>query len=524
MIYSSPPLGEIGIVPDLGVNHRLPVGAWKDAKNLRFSDKHVRKIKAPTDLIDTVAADATWLELYQDDIGPRFVYGTPTKLYRLNLAGDTWDDVTNISADYQGGDWHSFPWGEAVVFNNGVDVPQILVAGTANFVDLPNWGLLTSGQQTVTAKSLRPFGTVMVACDITFNSDNKPNMVWFSGPGVIDNNDTNFNSPSWDYEDAGSLSGFNYVGVDEGPIIDSLSLANSHMIYTRSSVVTMRFVGGSNVYAFRKILGYGLANLGGVAEFKNFHFVIAPATIFIHDGSRVVQIADGRYEEAFFDNLAELDSVKCEQDVTNKEIHTLYENRNGTWEYLIYNYDENTFSKGDAFKGESNVVCMVFGLEADLSAETYDTITTTYATEQRTYADMNLQGQRRRMYWLLEDQLVLAENSTALEAEKEYFVESGRLSFDELGPQFTSDTINYMYRILPHVEGDATTRFTISRSSNLGSVQPGGERVRDFDPNADAKINFRASARYLSMRVDVVTDGKWEMLTMDYGVEVTHGR
>lgn len=524
MMYQSPPLGSTGIVPDLGTNHPLPLGAWEDVKNLRFNDSHIRRIKDPVEALPTVADDATWLQLYTDDIGPRIAYGTPTKLYRLNIAGDTWEDVTRLSGDYTSGDWHSFSWGESVIFNNGVDVPQILTAGSSAFVDLPNWGLLTSGQKAVTAKSLRPFNNVLVACNVTIDGVEFPNMDWWSAPAVIDNNDANFNQPSWDYEDPSTLSGFNYVGVNSGPIVDSLSLDTVHIIYTKFATFAMRPIGGRLIYAFTRILDYGLARLGAVVDYNNFHFVAGPTSIFRHDGSVITHLADGRIEDSFFNSLASTETLRCTQDIGNKEIHTLYQNRNGDWEYGIYNYDEDTWSRGDASKDGKDVVCMAYGQEQDLDAETYDTVTTTYATETRTYAEVFPKAEGRRMYWLLTDKLMLAEESTVKDPNKDYYVSSGFLSFSELGPEFTTNVAKSFQRIYPHIEGTADTQFTISRAKLLGQPLTAGQRVRTFVPGVSDKVAFRATARFFIMRIDLVSDGDWEMPTMNYDLGIKHGR
>jgi len=146
----------------------LPFGAWANGRNIRFKDGYLEPIREPVLALATPDG-ALWQQLYTDDTGPRVVIATDTRLFRLDLPGTAWDDVSPGLLDYTpGGIWHSFPWGNAVVFNNGINTPQILLDGATEFSDLPNWGLLSNSGQTVTvAGVLRPIGDRMVALDFT---------------------------------------------------------------------------------------------------------------------------------------------------------------------------------------------------------------------------------------------------------------------------------------------------------------------------------------------------------------------
>ena len=530
MIVKSPPLGVIGLIPDQGFNYQTEVGAWLEGRNMRFDDKHVKIIPEPAELIATVADDATWLQLYDDDLGPRAVYGTATKLYRLSIDLQSWQDVTNVGGDYNSGDWHSFAWGESVVFNNGIDPPQILNPGAANFIDLPNWGLLTSGQQNVQCKSLRPFNNVMVASNITFNGTVKPNMVWWSAPGVISNDDSQFTQPSWDYEDISTLSGFNYVGVDEGELIDSLTLDTSHMIYTRSSTYAMQLVGGTFVYAFRRVLEFGLAQLGAVADFNNYHFVVAPATIYMHDGSTVRQIARSRLEDSFFSSLASFEDLRCTHDVGNKEIHILLTLKFSPRRlYLIYNYEEDNWAIGEGWSGDPEtqanwVNCMAYGLKVDPGGGAWDTNTETWTTILGSWSDADPAADVRVMYWLLGNKLMFAEqNSEVRDPYKNYYVRTGRVGFRELSEDFNSSVTPTMTRIYPHIEGDALTQFSFFRAENLGALVSADDVVT-FSPTVNYKSDIRVTARYMEMQVDVIGPGPWRLYSMDYDVIPEYAR
>ena len=523
MFLQSPPLGNLGLLPDQP-NSALPLGAWKDGKNVRFNDAYIEKIREPRKLSDLVVSEAgKWLQIYEDGSGPQAVYASDTKLFKLDPGGTSWTDVTRLSGAYTGGgDWHSFQWGDSVVFNNGLDIPQILYDGAANFVDLPNWGLLTSGQKVVTAKSLRGFKNFMIASNIIIDGDSQPNAVWWSSPGVIDNDVSNFDAPSWDYEDTTELSGLNYVAVEDGPIIDSLDMGNSQMIYTRVSGYELALVGGNFVFKTVPIVPYGIASLGAVAKFSRFHFCVGPNTIYLHDRTLPRPIGDARVERDFFSRLSDFE-VRCTENVAQKEIHAIF-NRDSGKEYLIYNYNDDNFSFGDATVGTESVVCMAFDIQQGEGATTWADLTVPWSSLTQKWSDFAGTGERRTMFWLTDAGFYEAEASNGLDDEKEYYLINPNMDFSEVNPQITTNSIKELYQVYPHIEGKANTRFTVAAFDRLNQTTETGQIVEDFSPADDEKVDIDVAGRYISLRMDIIGNGEWRLSAADYELELPYAR
>lgn len=535
MFVQSPSLGQLGLITDLP-NQAVPIGGWNAGRNIRFNDGFIERIPEPAKFADLFGDTSVennqgqWIQQYEDESGTRIVYASKAKLYRRNTANTAWEDVTRTSADYNtSGKWQSFQWGTAVVFNNGIDPPQILYNGAVNFVDLPNWGVLTSGTVTVSCRSIRPFRNFMIACDVTIDGVRQSNAVWWSDAAVIDNDTSGFDAPSWDYEDATTLAGINYVGVEDGAIIDSLSLRNNHVIYTSTSGHLMQLVGGTFVFSFQRILEYGIADVDAVAAFNNQHYCVGANTIFIHDGSTVQQIADGRIQESWLSTTDFSERISCEVNLRKKEVHALYTS-SGIRRYLIYNYKDDNFSFGDAtvWDGSASrrVNCMSYGFK-QIDALAWNSVTETWDIITASWASLERDGLEETMYWLTEDAVHRAEAEFTDDPGKFYYVEKDAIDFSELNPQFTSNRWKYLRQIYPHIDAEADTTFTVTWSANLSGPP---------DPNAsttivpysatvgDYKVDLRATGRYLNIRIDVSGQGRWRMSSMDYDLELSHGR
>jgi hypothetical protein len=531
MTTPSPAVGALGILPDQP-DHELPLGAWADGRNLRFNDGYIERIKEPA-LRLAVPTDTVglWIQLYHDGDFPRLVIavndtvGSVDKLYRLDLAGTAWEDVTPVGGLTEGGRWQSFKWGTAVVCNNGIEAPQILLTGGANFADLTNWGTLTSGQTVTTAAVLRPFRNFMLAIGLVIDGTRKPNALWISGPGVEDNDDTAFFQPSWDHEDPGTKSTFVYQGADVGPLVDMAQLNNQLILYTNASAYILQLVGGNNTWGFLPSIEYGLIGIGAVVPYKNHHFCIGPTTLYVHDGSVVRHIADGVIQTAFFDSLIDFDDITGVENLEFKEVQFLYNAKGGKREYLIYNYKDETFAIGDASVEGDDCAAMAYDIGGDEDGtETWATISTTWSTETRTWADLAGSSGKRSMFWLTAGGLYLAEAFNTQDSQKRYFVSRDKLDFSELNEKMTTNWWKEISAVYPHITGTAPTEITLGWSETVGETTINDLDTFSYDPATDYKADFRTSGRYIALAVDIVGDGAWRFSSMNYDLDVEYGR
>ena len=186
--------GKFGVVADT-MNQALPIGTFTDARNMRFSGMEVEKMLEPlvTAPLDGISGDPVWMQDWADGLSTYVVVATQTDLYFLRRADA--DDVgtwvvagSGYSVD---GVFDSFSWGDTCIFNNGVDAPQIFNPNTLLFEDLPNWGMISTGEDisegaepsrdvNASCRILKPYGNFLVACGVTENGQWQPNTVWWS--------------------------------------------------------------------------------------------------------------------------------------------------------------------------------------------------------------------------------------------------------------------------------------------------------------------------------------------------------
>lgn len=496
-----------------------------------------------------------WGEGYDDEIGPRLCValnetsGNVDRLYRLDLDGVTWLDVTN-QTDYAGGysesgEWQSFQWGQAVVFNNGVDVPQILLPNATQFKNLANWGFIGGIQKVVTAKVIRPFRNVMISMGITTDGTLDENEINWSDPQLVADGQDFVYEPSWDYSDPTVIAGRNYIGIDQGPLVDLLPLGNRVMFYTGQSAHIMTPVGGRALFKVDDAqFEYGLVSMGAVSAYENMHFCVSPKTMYIHDGVRVKLIGEARIDRTFYDSgvKTSLKNVFCEEDIRLQEIHVVFDAAEGDRGYIIYNYRDDNWSFGQCFitdgANREQTVHMEYGQLAGegAGAVTWDGL------DPQTWADLTGQtwasfgGQAgespgRVMYWFTDTGLWASDANFARDENKEYFIEHTNIDFSELDPSLTTEKIKHIETIIPHIDSSvrgeipAVTQFTLRSGQSLKSAPSESEEIQIFDVNAEQyKMDFRISGRWLAMRIDVIGPGQWRLSTMDYDMEALYGR
>tara|TARA_R110002020_G_scaffold42958_2_gene125291 strand:- start:1544 stop:3217 length:1674 start_codon:yes stop_codon:yes gene_type:complete len=557
MFIQSPPLGKIGLITD-PPEHTLPVGAWSSVANVKFNDGYVARAKEPLFVPGSepvVPDDAIWLDQWIDSTGPQVVYGSVDKLYKWDPDLVQWDDVTRVAPYNPGAYWQSFGWGTSVVFNNGVNPPQILYEGAFQFVDLPNWGMIspdpanpdpTFDTQALCAV-LRPYRNFLVAIDITEQASNSEHSsrVWWSSPATETNSELPGDNPSWDYADLGTLSGFNTVAAEDGKLIDLLQLGGVMMLYTNFSATQMQFTGDSvTVMGFSRAIDYGIANIHAVALHDNVHTCVGIDTVFEHDGSTVIQLLDGRVQKGFYEFNPVVGTFQVEHYLLEKEMHFLFETTKvdaygQNQKYIfVYNYKDNNFTILDAYTGRGADRQYI---EA-LSYGTRNTGNTTWddldGPPEETWDDLSITGQTwlqffgnpnaRRMFWLNGAGLHQADADDELNLDKQYYIRRDHIDLSELSPEVTSNLWKTMREIYPHIDTDITagnglTRITVSWALTLMAPPLNPQEVI-YDPHNTYKADFRNTGRYLGLRLDVVGPGTWRFTSMDFDVDLNYGR
>lgn len=135
-----------------------------------------------------------------------------------------------------------------------------------------------------------------------------PNLVKWSHPASM-----GFVPESWAIDDPAVDSGEKPLSEDDGEIVDGLTLGDHFIIYKKSSIWVMSYVGGNQIFSFQRVLGsVGAMNQNCVAEHEGYHFVFGESDIFIHNGYEPKSILDNVIRRQLFQQMIDVENRhKC---------------------------------------------------------------------------------------------------------------------------------------------------------------------------------------------------------------------
>ena len=401
MIIPHANLGQIGVVGDQN-GQALPVNAWTDSMNVRFTALGVEKIAESTLRLPK----NTLFDIFTTKFHDSKVYVFCASRQGLHVYdGEEWFFTPKpVSEDAV---WDLTHWGDTVIFNCIEHPPQMFnwdaltdeVEADANnyFVDLPKWGIIstewdlsTGGDPSFDAEArclrLIAYKSQLVAVgvwmkepiDADLDPENIPeespvyektelkekwNVCWVSDTtsdptykvpegaagGGADAGITGAvagGPPSWDYISPATLSVQQVVGAADGRYIAAEQLNESIIIYTATAAHALVFTGGQYVVQTRRLFMRGAAGPQCVVEFGGRHFVIDGDELYIHDGSTATRVGEDLFDVEFFKRAVNLKSATLCHDQENREIWIYFDTNYGR-KSAIYNYSSGTFGWGD---------------------------------------------------------------------------------------------------------------------------------------------------------------------------------
>lgn len=337
-------LGSQGIRSDLP-NNVLPPGAWTGGLNTRVRDGQVLRTNGYLAVFGVPQTTPYALTAERDSNGIwHWVYFGATDVWEIANAQHA--EITRASGPYTGSSntpWNTCRIGRVPVYNNGVDVPQYwsTISSTQLLQDLPGW------PAAVRAKVVRPFKQFLLALNVTDDGISNPHELRWSHPAAPGTIPT-----SWDYTDPTLDAG--RVDIGGGGVqglVDCLPLRGENILYKETSVHTMRFVGGQNVFAFDLLfddvfcLGQDcVVPVPGPQGAR--HFVLGRYDIVLHDGVTTPQsVLESRVRKWFVNNLNPEWQQRsfCMLDPVNREAWACIPTGSSEWpnKAITWNWDTN---------------------------------------------------------------------------------------------------------------------------------------------------------------------------------------
>jgi hypothetical protein len=529
-------LGQIGVVTD---NHPydLPINGVSRANNVRFYGGAICRANVFRSVLNTTLSTPVFTFSIKsssdyDKIGIADKNGS---IY--TYLNGTEDDVTPSTWSSSNSDSpYTSAYLQNVVYINRDDhVPWYYKPTSTDFAALPNW------TSTHRCEAFRSYRDYLIALNITKGTTTYPTMVKWSD--IAQANDY---PASWDETDSTKSAGENILGDMKTPIVDGLPLRDAFVVYSQDQVWMMQETGGPEVFNFRKLFdNKGMISQNCAVEVEGKHFVFGRNDIYVHDGSSIQSIIEGKNRKLVFGNLNYKRTYRC--FVThNAAFHevifayvsgdddvgfvgTEYANRGA-----VYNYVSNTWS----FIDLPNVGMMTSATYA--STRTYTNISSTWTDVGGTWYNQDAAGRdvlfavspassgvgltASRLYGYETSSNGVVPYAISSEATKQILVERIGVDLDEI--QAGLNQYKVFRSIYPQVDtenNDQTLTFSFAGGStpqaSMSFTSSG-----NFTPITGYKVDTREGGRYLAWRMTSTDYADFQLSGFDIDVIATGRR
>ena len=512
--------------------YELPIEAWNVVENVRFTARGAEKFQGHSRQFEAgIFGKPYWLMPWYSSSGFSWIYAyqavgdTVTRLARI--VGQAHSEVTRFTTTLGDDDyflnapaqWSGALLGDLPVLTNNLgDVPQQYSFVNGRFENLQFWPAATTAEQIIVVDRF------LVALRVTKNGTFDPRMVKWSHPA-----DPGAYPGSWDETDPTQLTGEKTLAETEGELITALRLGNNTLLYKEDSVIAMRFIGGQFIFRFDTIFtDIGALSQHSVVEFRKKHFVITNGDVVVHNGNTWESAIDDINRDLLFDTISadhawKTQAVHHEQ---HSEIWVCYADINSGGELnqtLIWNYKYNTWSHRElqdfayivSGPVDKTDVSQIFDDQAqifDSDPNRIDSIPTNPVFKELLVADRV-------------NSLLYVMDSTEQFDGTNIFVRLERHGLPLVGRDFQGqfkvdlDTEKFIRRFTPKIKANASVSFYIGGQHILGGpIEWQGPFA--FDPATDRHIDLRLTTRFICIRLESTTAGRWEFsgYTLDLDV------
>ena len=370
---------------------------------------------------------------------------------------------------------------------------------------LPGWPTAT------TARSIRSFKQFLIAMNMVESSNEFGDKLRWSNaaePGSVPTEWTA--SPT---NEAGDTT----LSDTTGGIVDGLSLRGQFIIYKNHSTYLMNFVGGTFVFTFRKFLTTsGILANNCVAEAEGRHVVMTDGDVLLHDGQNVRSLLDRKLRRFLF--------LQIDPDNFSNSFVTNYRAAKEVWicfptqgqEFcnlaVVWDYAHDLLSIRELPETWSHaasglVLSATQALDWDSQTDSWDSSSGSWNRAQftgafeRVLASVAVSTQDGFADPLGDglSRLLFVDDTSTSRDDSAVFGQITRESMD-LG---TPESLKYVRRVWPRLEGSTGTTLKIRvgvQDDPTAGISWSAQQ--DFRINEDTFLNFDASGRFISVRIE----------------------
>jgi len=579
MIIPHAQLGQIGVVGDQN-GQALPVNAWTDSMNVRFTNLGIEKIAESTLRI----TGPVKFDIFTTKIRYGKVYVFAASFGGLHAYdGEKW----RFTPAERGGEsvWQFTHWGDTVIFNCPDHPPFMFdwdaleTETSAYFAALPKWGIVsteydlsTGGDPSFDTEArcdrLIAYKSQLVALGLSYRDpiepdldpDNMPdespeyektdikkkdNVVWVSdttsdptfkvpegeaGGGADSgvSGATAGGPPSWDYVSPATLAVQQVVGASDGRYIAAELLNEAVVIYTATAAHALIFTGGQYVVQTRRLFQRGCAGRQCVVEFSGNHFVVDGDQLYIHDGSQATRVGEDMFDVEFFKRAINLDTATLCHDPENREIWIYFDTIYGR-KSCIYSYATGTFGWGDGEALKSPISYASRGYLPQQGAQWGDVSYSWY--ELREPEDPQLLAGEPFWRWIDQrtatkkpkvlalTRLGIHQKEAFFNTNRECWVERTAIDLDDAG--INGWVVKHLKQYHMQIAGEGTVGIRTGWAESALAA-PSWEKPVWLDEMGDGsyQADMRTTGRYLSLRFEFkeMAEFRWANGYMDIEV------
>lgn len=493
-----PTVGEFGLLADQPPQE-LPVNAWSRVENMRFRGGKAERVGGHQLIFSAPSVTPYHLVTYEVNGARWVVHCGLASVFADN--GTSRSDITGTAPTGTAADrWTSSVLNGVLVLNNGKDVPSYW-GGTGTLASLPGWDAAWK------CRSLGAFKAYLVAFGMTKSGTEYPHQVkWshFADPGAV--------PTSWDETDETKEAGEVDLAETTDQAVDQLPLGDANILYKQRSMYAMRFIGGSQIFEFRRLPGnYGMLARGCAAVTPKGHVVLANGDIVLHDGvSEPQSIVSDKLKESFFQLELDADnSDKCfvVANPARSEVWICYPEVGYSvcTAALIWNWDSNTWGRRDL----PNVTHATSGVITYASADSFDSGGSETFDDDTLAFNQDEFGptESRLLLASTAPAIYIADSSSSFAGSPIYAViERMGLAFDD------PELVKTLASLVPRFTAPEGSTVYITFGAQMDAEGPvtWGDRIT-YTVGSTRKADSFATGRFLAVRIETEGGPKWSL-------------
>ena len=150
---------------------------------------------------------------------------------------------------------------------------------------------------------------------------------------------------------SGSGSQSDTQDIPDGGDVQGITGGEFGIVFLEKSIVRMQYIGSPLFFQFDTISrNIGCYAPNSIVQYGNNSFFLSDDGFYVTNGQSVTPIGAEKVDRFFFDNanLSDLDGMSSAVDPVNKLVIWSYTNNSGSKSLLIYNWQLQRWSQGDA--------------------------------------------------------------------------------------------------------------------------------------------------------------------------------